>query len=319
MEPVPNSIAIPRSIADLAKSMISSSDAAGVLESLITERTPASFIRLGDGEAVLMSDFALLGKVFDGYVVSHFGPNASGASIRKLSGLLKESIGRATMIGLRDDMLTGQADPGWFTLAEDAFLEQFRNTFKLRETERENIDFGGARRLTQLNLLLSNDLQFASDAVMTSAWSHFDWAYSDFLSKILLGQKRIGVISCHPEIAQIMERHGLAVDYYPVPTRYRRRKENWTPHFPDRFEVLMKSLHVEFTGQVFLVGAGICGKVYCGEIHRQGGIGIDIGAVCDAWLGLSTRPMVLKSKCGAEAVPEEMTLDYQLQNSARGT
>lgn len=61
-------------------------------------------------------------------------------------------------------------------------------------------------------------------------------------------------------------------------------------NFPDRYHQILDELNVCYKGQVFLIGAGICGKVYCDEVFLQGGIGIDIGAVCDCWLGLATRP-----------------------------
>jgi hypothetical protein len=142
--------------------------------------------------------------------------------------------------------------------------------------------------------------------------------HSGILVELIRGQRRIGLVSSHPELARIFKKHGIKVDFYPVPSRYRRKKERWTPHFPDRYFKLLKKLKVRFKGQVFLVGAGICGKAYCDEVMKKGGIGIDIGSVCDCWLGLATRPLVLRSKLGSDQVPIEMGLDYQLSPGARG-
>jgi len=36
-------------------------------------------------------------------------------------------------------------------------------------------------------------------------------------------------------------------------------------------------------GRVYLVGAGILGKMYCDVIKQRGGVAIDIGAVIDGW------------------------------------
>jgi len=318
MAPSQNNIAISRKISEFAECMISTRDAAAELRKRISTRTPTSFIRLGDGEAVLMSEFALREKMFDEYIVSHFGPGLSKESVRELSSLLNESVSGATMIGLREDMLTGVADPGWFALPDDAFLERFRETFSLRDPEREDICLDDSRRLVLLNLLMAGGIQFKNDVVLTSAWAHFDWAYSGFLTELIMEQSRIGLISCRRELPEIILKHGLAVDYYPVPSRFIRRQGGWTPHFPKRFKDLLKTLEVSYDGQVFLVGAGICGKVYCEEIRRRGGIGIDVGSACDAWLGLSTRPLVLRSKYGSDRVPVELTLDFQLHRLARG-
>lgn len=52
----------------------------------------------------------------------------------------------------------------------------------------------------------------------------------------------------------------------------------------------MAELEVPKRGAVFLVAAGLLGKVYCHRIHRLGGIAIDVGSVVDAWMGFGTRP-----------------------------
>ena len=61
-------------------------------------------------------------------------------------------------------------------------------------------------------------------------------------------------------------------------------------HFPESFDFVCSHIQVPFTGAVFLVGAGPCGKIYCDVIKRKGGIAIDIGSVFDAWAGRLTRP-----------------------------
>jgi len=43
-------------------------------------------------------------------------------------------------------------------------------------------------------------------------------------------------------------------------------------------------------GTVFLVGAGVCGKLYCEAIRRAGSIAIDIGSTFDLWAARFSRP-----------------------------
>ncbi len=78
---------------------------------------------------------------------------------------------------------------------------------------------------------------------------------------------------------------------------------------------LLEELEPAFPGQVFFVGAGICGKVYCDVIARRGGIALDIGAVCDAWLGIPTRPRVARHRWGQDAVPGHLLLEHQLRQA----
>ena len=40
---------------------------------------------------------------------------------------------------------------------------------------------------------------------------------------------------------------------------------------------------------IFLVGAGVLGKIYCQWVKEQGGIAIDLGAMFDAWSGGKSR------------------------------
>jgi hypothetical protein len=149
-------------------------------------------------------------------------------------------------------------------------------------------------------------------AVQTSAWRHFDWLESGFLVDLALRQGRIGLVTGRRRLAPLFRAAGIEVDEWRVPLRYLRRREHWTPHFPERFDRLLDTLAPAFPGQVFFVGAGICGKVYCDVIARRGGVAIDIGAVCDAWLGIVTRPLVAETRWGQDSVPAHLLLDRQL-------
>jgi len=84
-------------------------------------------------------------------------------------------------------------------------------------------------------------------------------------------------------------------------------------HFPDEFDRTMQALQVAYRGQLFLVGAGICGKVYCHRVRDLGGVGLDIGAVCDAWLNIPSRIPVFRTLYDPQSdnVPESLLLEYQ--------
>jgi hypothetical protein len=61
-------------------------------------------------------------------------------------------------------------------------------------------------------------------------------------------------------------------------------------HYPDGLERALAELKLSsVAGTLVLVGAGLLGKVVCGETRRQGGIAIDVGSLFDAWAGLHTR------------------------------
>ena len=60
----------------------------------------------------------------------------------------------------------------------------------------------------------------------------------------------------------------------------------------DRYREILRDLVVPEPGAIFLVAAGLLGKVYCARIHELGGIAIDIGSLADGWMGYGrdTRP-----------------------------
>ena len=61
-------------------------------------------------------------------------------------------------------------------------------------------------------------------------------------------------------------------------------------HFPGRYRKILGQIKVPQPGAVFLVAAGLLGKIYCDHIKALGGIAIDVGSVVDAWMALNTRP-----------------------------
>ena len=56
-------------------------------------------------------------------------------------------------------------------------------------------------------------------------------------------------------------------------------------HFPDGYRRVLSTLIVPRQGDVFLVAAGVLGKLYCSHIKRLGGIAIDVGALAGRWAG----------------------------------
>lgn len=300
-----------QTIDNIRSRILETSVAESSLQAIINQRRPCSVIRLGDGEGVVLAKPSLSHPLLGPYLVSHFGPSVTQAQVDSLSLRLQEGCSRAFMVGVRPDILDNDVEDSWFDLAPSDFLERFLRSFKLRPHERKSINYANSYRLALLNMVLANGL-LTANTELTSAWCHFEWSRSGFLADLVHKESRIGLISRHRDLAGLIEKHGTEVDYYPIPARYIRSDSNWTPHYPDRFDQILNSMEVAFKGQVFLVGAGICGKVYCDEIALRGGIAIDIGSVCDSWLGVSSRPLVMQSMFETDTVPVELTLEYQL-------
>lgn len=132
---------------------------------------------------------------------------------------------------------------------------------------------------------------------------HFQMLLAGSYERLLRGRDFVGVISGRDVTPHLKSAFGVReVAWHPLPAQARHDGVGPVAHYPDRYRELLAGLVVPHPGAVFLVGAGIVGKVYCAEVKRRGGIAIDIGAVADIWAGrLDTRPFSVRNLHAANA------------------
>lgn len=270
-----------------------------------------SLVRLGDGEGIVLNRPSLRDPDLGPYLTTHFGDQCAQAQMDDLADRLTLAIRRASVIGLRTDVAAASFPADLSSLTDEERVAWARENLSLRPEEYAQLDPASAHRLMLLGRWMST-FDWPAQALLTSAWVHFDWLESGFLADLAKQQGHIGLVTGRRQLAPVFRAAGIEVDEWPVPLRFMRRSADWTHHFPDRFDELLESLAPAFPGQLFFVGAGICGKVYCDVIAQRGGIAIDVGAVCDAWLGVSTRPRVANTRWGQDAVPGHLLLEKQL-------
>lgn len=280
----------------------------------LSNREPTSVVRLGDGEGLVLArptpeDAALWPRI-----CFNFGPQITARQVDSLADLLSCAVESADVVGIRDDLLNVDFQPDNFNLSPDEFLQRFRASFRLRPVDAK-LGYPPVLWLAHLHRFLSTQ-KFRRGTIFTSAWIHFQLSSSGALVKMMREQERVGLISAKVALAKALEKQlKIRVDYYEVPERYAEAAANGTDrvHFPDEFDRTMQALQVAYRGQLFLVGAGICGKVYCHRVRELGGIGLDIGAVCDAWLNVPSRIPVFRTLYDpySDNVPESLLLEYQ--------
>jgi hypothetical protein len=105
------------------------------------------------------------------------------------------------------------------------------------------------------------------------------------------------LISCHSGLpAKLKAAFGLKqIEYCQIPGEKQNEHILGSSavagqHFPERYEAVLRELSTPHCGKVFLVAAGILGKMYCDQIKIFGGVAIDVGSLADAWVGALTRP-----------------------------
>lgn len=272
---------------------------------------PYSFVRIGDGEGVAMSISADSWFEDVQYMTTHFGTSGySIADLQRFGADLSAAVAATDMLGVREDILNVAVDPRLFDGPPARLVEFVRNEFSLRPAEK-NLNAIGCRRLANLNRALSR-IDFAPDTVFVSAWAQWELAASGALYDILETQTHIGLITPHSSLKPLLEAFfDLEVDEYLIPDKFAITRLS-AKHFPTRYETLRSELAVRHPGMVFLIGAGLPGKVYGHWVRQRGGVAVDIGSVMDAWLGIGSRPRVLADRFGVgpdNHVPQELLLN----------
>jgi hypothetical protein len=246
------------------------------IEDCVVRGREASFLRLGDGEGNLLAlgldQYPALADYCAREVsVMHFGaPDvllSAGAELRRDFHL---ALRNAEVIGL----------PGRFSLR---FLLAMR---KQRLDLRAMYGVGSVYFYLQR---FGDDLALREKAGSSSA---FHQSLLPHYQALIEGRD-IGLVSCHLELVQGLQRHmgARSVDFYPVPRQAKiiDGEVTDTDHYPTRYRALLEELRGARPGIVYFVAAGMPGKVYCDAIRAAGGIAVDIGATADIWAGVRSR------------------------------
>ena len=227
------------------------------LQQRIKEQIPTSLIRLGDGEAAVGGYPELTNRIHvDRSWKIWFGDTSvSDTQIEQLSLSLRAAISDADVVGIpRKNQI---------------------NKFHLYGTVTELI--------TQFKLL--NKTQVITDAAI-----HRYLQFALLYRPILRNLEFLGIISSRHIGRKLKEEFGIKqVVHYPVRGEFLHPGSENTRHFPDGFDKLHDTLSVPYKGAIFLVGAGVFGKIYCQWIKELGGIAIDIGSLFDSWAKVDSR------------------------------
>jgi O-methyltransferase len=264
--------------------------AARVRES-VRRREPSSFIRLGDGE----------GKVLA------FGtpiyPNLTRTALERLSGIY---FGTANSLithcaELRRDLLG--AIRGATLVGVPTRLRLKFNRKRVHQKIQSAEELLGIWTVTEL---IADQGRYLGFKKKTGASSSFHKGLLEHVPSLVAGN-RIGLVTCHYSLRDAFQDRydARVIDYHAVPPpvhMLNRRDKHDNGHFPGRYRELLEDLRGVQPGVLYLVAAGMPGKVYCEAIRRHGGIALDIGHSIDVLAGVG----------GREHVTQEMLARYQI-------
>jgi len=206
------------------------------------------------------------------------------AEVSALSNGIAEAVQNADIIGMPD-------------LDRLKYIEHRIRVEGERGVYQDTRGISGSMNAVLYPAILLNAAPPMRSPTITSCYCHSDLLpfYDDLLKNV----DNIGLISCYPSLPErLKSRWSLGhIDFFQIPDQASNSRavgssfENLTKagHYPERFRELMKSLRVTRAGQIFLISAGILGKIYCNRLKQLGAIAIDIGSVADVWMGQPVR------------------------------
>ena len=249
-----------------------SKQALEIIKAAITQRKPFSFIRIGDGEATILGyNRDISRKQVDNMTKLWWGQElAKDESIESLRTELLKSVNYADMLGIFDPVLDST-----HLLMGSQFILSGKMVRKYCD-------------LKSINSFVS-----ASD--------HLDWHDQNLIANLVDGQEIMTLITCRDIASKVADKFSVkTVIWLPIPAeaKYAGWQEVGYLHYPNRMKEILSQIQPLFKGHLFLVGAGILGKIYCRVIKERGGIALDLGSVFDNWAGHTKRPSVRRHRIG---------------------
>lgn len=267
------------------------------VQAAVRAHEPFSLIRLGDGEAVVLSFDENIWLQDLAYLHGHWG--SEGVTLRSVAEVkegLQAAVHGADLVGIRGDILNVSVPDDLLDQPGRDVKDFVSSRFQIRQDELDNLSGIGARRLALLHRVLSR-IDWSEQQEFCSAWIHWEMLASGALNKILEEVTEVGLVTSKPELEHMVARR-FNVRTVPVlvPDKFAEVPESGR-HVPNRYRTIRSELTFP-KGSLVLVGAGIPGKVYCQWLKESGCVAIDVGSVFDAWVGRASRPRVLESRFG---------------------
>lgn len=149
--------------------------------------------------------------------------------------------------------------------------------------------FNVARKLEQLRDL---DPERTRRVSLADNYVNQFMLFHGHLDRLLAEQTRLGLVACHAGLPEALRRRFDLQDvlFHRTPGEVTANGgveleplRDWHPRMKGDLRARVQP------GVLYLVAAGITGKVYCDLIKRGGGVALDIGSVADIWMRAPTR------------------------------
>jgi hypothetical protein len=289
------------------------------VRSAVSAGEPFSLIRLGDGEAVVLSfddDMTLQDLA---YLHGHWGAErVTLGAVAEVKHDLEKAVQGADIVGIRNDIVGVQLPDDLLERSGWEIREFVVSAFNIRHEEVEALRVIGARRLALLHRVMSG-IEWSEDQEFCSSWIHWELLATGALNRILEEVSEVGLVTSRPELELLLARRfNVRTTAVIIPDKHIVIPASGR-HVPERYGTIKPELRFP-EGTLVLVGAGIPGKVYCQWLKESGCIALDVGSVLDAWVGKASRPMVLRSRfrvADGDHIPSDLQLRVPASSDGR--
>ena len=287
----------PRAVADLYQSqglpVIANPSAFAISERVISalqSQQPLSAIRIGDGEANLLTHNAYatpklnaeVGKLI--LAMQNDSLEASEKWLRRLARLMHLAIVEADIVGVRG-LWISKGDP---LQKQDAasYCNQIQTA-----SPGELRGLTGVWRATDYLLRLGQQGSLQNKLICSA---HFYLSILANLPQILAHSSRVYLITERRDLLTLFASRFPGVDFQLIPVGSLRPLQTSEQGRSRELSFLgstFKQIPRSMAGTLSLVGAGVWAELYCTWIRRRGGVGVDIGSGMDLLAGQCTRPV----------------------------
>jgi hypothetical protein len=217
----------------------------------IQNKKKLSLIRLSDGESAFLGYPDYSGREpYEAFLLRWWGKTSlPEAEDRRLREDLKVAISKADILGIPNPKHPTRED--------------------MRNIHRMLTDWG----------LLRDRMVISSNLI------NLRFLENGYFEQIFQQETEIGMITPNVELKEIIEaRYNVRIHLIGI----RGQAKFFTdgPHYPDEYDKVLAAIQPKM---LYIVSAGICGKVYCNRIRELGGIALDAGSITDFWAGKKTR------------------------------
>lgn len=233
----------------------------------IAEKRPGAMVRFGEGEGRLM-------------VAQANDPESVGVARRKIKRQTGQVLKDDAVLAIREDILEALDEADVIGIhGDESFNDEHLGWVRaIEEFSELRAAKTGKGRITTHCLVNSN--------------------LSNELPSLLSNVTHVTVFSCR-DVVEVVQNIAprASIRVVQIPSQFVKReiddeyesRMHGIVMWPDFYSGLKGNLEVREQGEVFLVGAGLFGKVICTRAKKLGGIALDIGSRLDFMAGKSTR------------------------------